>query len=898
MTVAPRLHGLWRNLVRRRAVEHDLDDELRDYLERLTEEKIHAGLSPDAARRAARLEMGGVERVKEDVRDSRLGAAIDALARDVRQSVRSLRRAPLFTAVAVLTLALGLGANTAIFSVIDAMLLRPLPGVREPDRLVAFQRVQPTDIFDNFGYPDYLDYRDRARTLSGVAAYSSSTLNLGANSAERIRGNLVTGNYFATLGVHAAVGRLIQPADDGAPGATPVVVLSDDLWRDTFGGDRSVIGSTVTLDGYPYTVIGIAPRGFRGTTTGVATQLWIPMSMQPLAMPTMSKGALQERAWGFLVIFGRLKPGVSMAQAEADLRGIARQLELAYPQTNSGRTVSLVRGLGMFPDDRAEMHRMLTLLLGAVSLLLLIACTNVAGLLLVRASVRQREMAARLALGAGRARLVRQLLTEGVLLASMAGALGLAMAFTIARFATAVLPTSPELGQLDITLDGRVLAFTLAATVVTGVILSMLPALRASQVDPMTVLKEGTPGSGRRRSLAQRLLVVTQVATAVVLLTSASVVLSTLHRLLTSDPGFATRDVAMASVDLVSQGYTEARGRAFVRELLQRLAATPGIRSAALARRAPPGDGGSRVSIFHPGEEPPQAELRGREFELGLRVDLNQVSPGYFRTVGIRLTRGRDFTPHDDPNAPRVVIVNEQLAQRFWPGEDPIGKLLSQPSLVGPPNAPLEVIGVVANHRAGSLAIEPSLLMYIPVLQRYDGRAVIVAASGDPASAIDVIRRTVASLDRTLPVYSAQTMQQHLAQELWEQRAVASWIGAFGVLAVVLSGLGLYGVVAQSVAQRTRELSIRVALGAEPSRLTHFVVGEGMRLVAAGFVLGVPSAVLATRVVRASVSSPTHANPVWMIAGVAVLVVVMLVASYLPARRAARANPVDALRCE
>lgn len=898
MTVASRMHSLWRNLVRRKAVEHDLDDELRDYLDRLTEEKMHAGLSPAAARRAALLEIGGVERVKEDVRDSRLGAAVDTLARDVRQSVRSLRRAPLFTAVAVLTLALGLGANTAIFSVIDAMLLRPLPGVREPDRLVAFERVQPTDVFDNFGYPDYLDYRDRARTLSGVAAYTGSILNFGTGTAERIRGNLVTGNYFTTLGVHAAAGRLIQPADDGALGATPVAVLNYDFWQDAFGGDSRVIGSAVTLDGYPYTVIGIAPRGFRGATTGLATQIWIPMSMQPLAMPTMSTGALQERAWGFLVIFGRLKPGVSMAQAEADLRGIARQLELAYPQTNSGRTVSLVRGLGMFPDDRAEIHGMLMLLLGAVSLLLLIACTNVAGLLLVRASVRQREMAARLALGAGRARLVRQLLTEGVLLASTAGALGLAMAYTIAHLATAVLPVSPGLRQVDVTLDGRVLAFTLAATVVTGVVLSAIPALRVSRVDPMTVLKEGTPGSGRRRSLAQRLLVVTQVATAVVLLTSASAVLSTLHRLLTLDPGFATRDVAMASVDLVSQGYTEARGQVFIRELLQRLAATPGIRSVALARRVPPDDGGSRVSIFHPGEEPPQAELRGHEFELGLRVDLNQVSPGYFRTVGIPLARGRDFTPRDDANAPRVVIINEQLAQRFWPGEDPIGKMLSQPSLVGPPNAPLEVIGVAANHRAGSLAVEPSLLMYLPVMQRYDGRATIVAASSDPTSAIDIIRRTVASLDRTLPVFSAQTMRQHLAQELWEQRAAASWIGAFGVLAVILSGLGLYGVVAQSVTQRTRELSIRVALGAEPSRLAHFVVSEGMRLAVAGAVVGVPGAVLAMRVVRGSITGASGASPPWIIAVISLLGAVMWIACYLPARRAARANPVDALRCE
>ncbi|HEX5439011.1 MAG TPA: ABC transporter permease [Gemmatimonadaceae bacterium] len=898
MSVRSRARGLSRRLFHRAAVERELDDELRDYIERLAEEKVRAGMGPAAAHRAARLEMGGMQQVRERVRDSRTGATLESIARDVRLAARALRRTPLFTTVAILTLALGLGANTAIFSVIDAALLRPLPGVRNPGQLVAFERVQPTDVFDNFGYPDYRDFRDRTHTLSAVAAYSSSTLNFGTGTAERIRGTLVTGNYFGTLGVHAALGRVIQPADDGAPGAAPVAVLSDDFWRHAFGGDRRIIGGTILLDGYPYTVIGIAPRGFRGTTTGLATQVWVPMSMEPLAMPSMSRGALDERAWGWIVIFGRLKPRVSMMRAEADMRGVARQLELAYPQTNKGRTVALVRGLGMFPDDRAEIQGMLTLLLGAVSLLLLIACTNVAGLLLVRASVRQREMAARLALGAGRLRLVRQLLTEGALLASMAGALGLAMAFMVARFATAVLPTSPVLQQIDVSLDGRVLAFTLAATVLTGVVLSVVPALRVSHVDPMTVLKEGTPASGRRRSLAQRLLVITQVATSVVLLISASVVLSTLHRLLTSDPGFATRDVAFASVDLVSQGYSEAHGRSFLSEALRRLDATRGVRAATVAQRVPPDDARSRVAIFHPGEEPPQAELRGRFFELGLHVGLNQVAPGYLHTVGIPLTRGRDFTAQDGPNAPAVVIINEALAQRFWPGEDPIGKLLSEPSLVGPPNAPLRVIGVAANHRAGSLALQPALLMYEPLWQRYDGRATIIVASSDPGSAVGIIRRTVAALDPTLPIFAAQTMRQHLAQELWEQRAVANWIGAFGVLAVVLAGLGLYGVVAQSVTQRMRELSIRLALGAEPSRIASFVVRDGMRLAAAGFVLGIPGAIVATRAVRASVIGSTAASPLWMVAGVAVLAVVILVACYLPARRAARANPVDALRCE
>jgi predicted permease len=743
------------------------------------------------------------------------------------------------------------------------------------------------------GYPDYRDYRDRSQSLAGLAAHSGVALSFNSGTPERLLGDLVTGNYFDVLGVRPAAGRLLVEDDDAA------AVIGYGLWERKFGGSASAIGAKIELNGYPFTVVGVTEKGFRGTIVSLPFEVWAPLRTQPRLLARLSSGIMENRNAGWLELFGRLKAGVDVRQADAEIRTIATQLAHAYPSSNGKRTAALAAGVGMYPDDRSEVSGLLALLSGAVALLLAIACANVAGMLLLRAMGRTREIAIRLATGATRQRILSQLLTEGLVLALIAGTIGVVLAaWSTQAILAASQGTAPSLiRHAGAEINGTVLAFTLLATVATGLLVALAPAMQSLKVDLTNSLKSGLPGSGVRSTRLRSVLVAGQVALSLVLLSGAGLLFSGLYRIVTADPGFDATDTAMAAGDLTLEQYSEERGLAFYRELLGRLGAMPGVVSASLALSVPPTEWPGATSIFHPGQEPAPEELQGHEFELGLRVNINHISPNYFRTLRISLLAGRDFTDSDRAGAPGVVIVSNKLAEKMWPGENPIGERIAYPRWEGPRRPPFEVIGVAQDVRHLALTSAAPLLLYVPIAQEYDGRArVVVRTTPGNQSGIAMIQRAVAATDKSMAVFDAQTGAQHSADSLWQQRMAATWIGAFSLMALLAAVVGLYAVIAQSVAQRTREVGIRMALGANSRSVAALVIKQGMLLALAGILVGVPVSVGFTGLVRRYLAGIEGESTLALAAISMLLVLVMLGACWIPARRAMRIDPMEALR--
>ena len=821
------------------------------------------------------------------------------LLQDLKYGLRMLAKSPGFTSVAVLTLALGIGATTAIFSLISAVLLRPLPVVRSPQQLVMLERIQKGFTGDDFSYPDYLDYRDHNRTLEGLLADSSAALSFSNGATERILGSLISGNYFSVLGVQPALGRLIEPRDVQVLGEAPVAILSYAFWQRAFGADPAVIGRAIHLNGHTFTVVGVAAAGFGGTRIGMAFDVWLPITMHPQATPRMSSDSLQNRAWGWIEILGRLKPGVSPEMAQADLNVIAGWLARAYPSTNATRRVGVLRHVGIDSDDRASIASALGLLMVVVCLLLLIACSNVANLLLARAAGRRREIAIRLALGSGRGRMVRQLLTEGLLLAILAGAGGLLLAPWLAKVAIALQERAFGLRQLDISLDAHVLAFTLLVSIATGVGVGLAPAGRAWRRDVVSDLKDGAPTSSGRRSSLQSSLVVAQVALSLVLLVAAGLAVRTLEKVLGADPGFETGDRLLVSLDLATQGYSETSGRAFYDQLLDRARALPGVQAVSFAGSIPPEEWPGALSVFYEGQAPPLDVLRGREFELGLRANIDLIAPDYFHTLGISMLAGRDFTARDRTDSPRVAIISEALAHRLWPGKNAVGKRLEVPFVNDVPRPPVEIVGVARDTLHRSLVAAPPPMLYLPRAQDYDPRTTLVIHTAEsPGALLREVRREIAALDKNVPIVGAQTLAQHVADSLWQQRLAAGLIGLFGVLALTLAAIGLYGVVSESAAQRTREIGIRVTLGAERADILNLVLGQGLRLMILGVIVGLAVSMISTRTMRGMLHGVSAHDPLTLALTCMVLAVAALVASYIPARRATKIDPIVALRYE
>ena len=853
-------------------------------------------MTPSMARRTALVETGGVERVKEATRDAWIGNALATSTREVRYALRSLRRSPAFVAIAVATLAIGIGGATAVFSVINASLLRPLQAVADPDRLVSVERVLPDKTLDDVSYPDYLDIRAQTTTLSGLAAYNGTSMALEDRAgSSRAWVSYVSDNFFSVLGVRPHLGRFINPSDMTPSGTNPVVVLGYDLWRTRFGADSAAIGSTLKLSGMVLTIIGVAPPGFIGAMKLHHMELWQPLTLIPQAAQIGEDAFLKSRRTGWFRLIGRLAPAKTADDAQRDLSLLSTRLATEYSE-NRGRGIRVFTGTGMLEDERITASRMPRLLAMAVALLLLIAGANVANLSLVRATAKRRELATRLALGASRASLVRHLSIEGAVLAAGATVLGTLIAQALVRSAS-IVGTIGAVSPADVQPDARVLGVSIAIAVLTAMLVSVFPGLQVSRTQVGLVMKDGS-GGAVRRSRGQRGLVVVQVAASLVLLASAAMIFSAFQRALTADLGFEPRGLTYGFVDVKSAGYDSTRLTAFYQEFLDRARAEPSVAGAALTSILPPAPWATTTSVFRRGEEPPPGERTVSDVVAGFRAYPEDVSPGLFDVMRIPIVFGRAFTASDDERSAPVVIVNRRLANAMWPNSNPIGQFLSWPSRTAVPRPPMQVVGVVGDTRHVSVTSPMSLVMYVPLAQHPTNNVVLmVRGRGDPTQGVASFRRIVAAIDpRVLP--REGMILDRIDEQVRPQRTASAWVGVFGVIALLLAAIGLYGVVAQGVLQRTRELAVRSALGATPRSLLALVLREGMRLAASGAVVGAFAATLALQILKNLFEGMVSTDAVAAVAAAAVLGVAMLAASYLPARRAARLNPVDALRCD
>jgi predicted permease len=817
---------------------------------------------------------------------------VRTLLKDLRFGVRALWKSPGFTLVAVASLALGIGANTAIFSLVNTVLLRPLPA-RDPSRLVSVSVLGKDDTMLAFSYPTYRDYRERSGdALSGIFAERLGPMSLSRDgNNQRVWGYLVTGNYFEVLGVNAERGRALTSDDDRAPLASPVAVLSHGSWVRRFGADPSVVGKDIVLNGHPFRVVGVMPEGFVGAEVVYTPEVWVPMTMQEWMEP--GNAWLERRTTQNIFAVGRLKDGVTREQAEASLNMLAKRLGEEYPDTNEGQRIALVPPGFIVPQLRGAVVGFAAVLMAAVALVLLIACVNLANLLLARASSRRKEIAIRLAMGASRWRVVRQLLTESLLLSLAGGVLGLLLAMWILDLVAAYRPPIDVPLWIDVNVDARVMAFTLAASVLTALLFGLMPALQSARADLVPALKDAGAVAGRTRTRLRSALVVAQVMLSLVVLVAAGLVVRALGKLQTVSPGFEVEHGLVASFDLGLQNYDEARGQDFERRLVERVRALPGVKAASLTDLMP-------LSLNYSSSD---VHVEGQQLGRGANAPISMVATveqDYFKAMNIPLVSGRAFSEADKEDSTKVVIVNETLARRFFPGEDPaqgaIGRRISFQSDTGPW---LEIAGVARDGKYWTLGEAPQLFVYSPLSQSYSQTATLVVRSeGDPRSLANSIRAEVAQLDPALPLFDVKTMEEHMGVSLFPARVAASLLGGFGLLALLLAAMGVYGVVSYSVAQRTREIGIRLALGARARDVLRLVAGRGMLLVGAGLAAGLAVALMLTHFMEGVLYGVSATDALTFTLVVLTLAAVALLACLVPARRATKVDPMVALRHE
>jgi predicted permease len=818
---------------------------------------------------------------------------MDTLLQNIRYAVRSLAKTPGFTVVAILTLALGIGANSSVFTLVNAALFRPVPAPH-PERLVWLtgtresQHPRAISFRRQFSYPEVRDYEAQLTRFAALAAYQDIPLALGSGGEpERVTGLIVSGAYFGVLELRPVIGRTFSAADN-APGAAPVVILSHRLWQRRFGGSRDLVGRTILLNGRPFTVIGVAPEGFIGIDLGAPADLWVPLATAAISMPDGAR-VLEQRNANWLRVIARLKPGATLEQANAEVRTVAARLAAASPEALEGASAgAMPLSGGLDPANRQEAVPIFVMLMAVPVLVLLIACANVANLMLARAAARRREVGIRLALGATRWRLFTQLLTESLVLTVCAGAAGLLVSFWLNDLLIAVSHLPPEVA-VALTPDVRVLVFTAVVALATGLLFGLVPAFGASRPDLVPTLKGEGGGLGRqvRRSRLVAGFVVAQVALSLVLLITAGLFLRTLDKALRVDPGVETAHAVAVSFDLRLQGYDAAREGTFYTMLLERVRHLPGVTAASLASPMPLG---SRLI-----SSPVAAEGPGQD-DVNVQASFAAVWPEYFTAVGTPLLQGRDFTTRDGAGAPFVAVVNETLARRLWPDQDPIGKRLR----FGGDEAFLEVVGVARDGKYHELTESPRAFLYVPERQRADlsDITLLVRTAGDPRPLVPALSDAIHTLDRSLPLFEVLTLEDALQQRLDKERGASSVLGVFGGLALLLAALGLYGVMAYAVAQRTREVGVRMALGAARLQVLRQFVGEGVRLAAVGLVIGLVIAAALTRVIAQFLYGITPTDVLTFALCAAVLGSVAAVASFIPARRAAQVDPMVALRYE
>jgi predicted permease len=877
MPMLSRMTSFLRNTFVKRRDDRELDDEMRSYVDLLAEEKMREGMKPDEARRTARIELGGVEQIKEDVREVRAGAWLDSLFQDLRYGARMLRKNPGFTAIAVLTLALGIGANTAMFSVIDAVLIRPLP-YKNPARLVL---VWESEAGDNApDPPTFLAFQRQNHVFEQMAGSRVSGFNLtGAERPERIAGADVTPDFFSLLGVNPLLGRTFSAGDaNGRP-----VILSYALWQRMFAGNPDAVGHQLTLDGEIYIISGIMPASFQYPD---GAEAWV---LSPFAVPRdvlrPTEDPSQEEGHHYFETIARLKPGVTLKQAQADLDVIAKQIQTkdSEPASRSGIVLDTLR------DDRVgDVRPALLVLFGAVGLVLLIACANVANLFLARGLKRQREMSLRMALGAGRRRIFQQLILEGLLLVACGGLLGFGVA--LAGFAPLVSLMPPDLRDLvHLQIDSRILLFTILASVATGILFGLAPAFGTVARNLNDALKEGARNSSEDRghNRLRQLLVVSEMSLALVLLVGAGLLIRSYSRLQAVEQGFNPHNVLTAQIALPQSVYPNPAQRvAFLDNLLSRLKNLPGVSFAAADTRLPMNSGGSARSVI--------AEGRTRQAQ-DASPDYSVVTPDFFSALQIPLLTGRAITESDTLTSPTVAVVNQSMARYFWPGQDPIGKRFQ---IDGATNW-LEVVGVVRDVHQHSLSDKPRPAFFVPYPQDpWASITIIVRTISTPESLISAVQQTVTSIDSNQPLYRVRTLDTIVFLSVAEKRFNMMLLETFAAIALLLAAIGIYGVISYSVAQRTGEIGIRMALGAQRSDVLRLVVGQGVKLAALGIAVGVASAFAFTRLMASLLFGVRVYDPIAFASAAAILLLVAIAACYVPARRAIAVDPMVALRYE
>lgn len=810
-----------------------------------------------------------------------------SLLKDLRLAGRLITKSPLFTTVVVLTMAIAIGLNTTVFAAIEGLLLRPLPGTTAPDRVAQLYRTAPGLPWGSNSIPHYQDVRERGTDVfSGVAAWTFSSFSLSAgDQPQRLMGQIVSANYFSTLGVRPSLGRFFLPSEDIGRGAHPVVVLGDGGWRRLFGADPGIIGRTITLNGRAMEVVGIAPPDFRGVMPFVDPVAFVPL-MQLGEVQPERVGSFENRGNNFMNVIARLKDGVTPQQASARLAAINAELTTTYPDlyAKSGTTLIMQSDAGLHPSLRSAQVGLSAVILGVVGILLLLACVNVSNLFLARARDRAREMAVRLAIGASRRQLLRQLMVESLVFALLSGAVGVAVAVLGIRLGNTIsLPM--EVGfRPDLQLNGTVLAFTVVVTLVAGILFGLAPALQATSPSLVPALKGEAP-AGESRSRVKRGLIVAQMALSIILLTGAGLFVSNLRTATQLDVGFKIDGAVTAGVDPGLQGYNRARTDAFYNSLFERLRQTPGVTAVGMITDLPLGLSNSDSRVEIPGYAPAEGE--------GMNVQYARISPGYFDAMGITLTAGRPFSTRDDSAAAPVIIINQRFADRFWPGQDAVGRTFRTHGRL------FTIVGVVPTGKYRSLGEEAQAFMFMARDQSWSSEMqVVVRSSMDPASAIAALRSEIRALDAQMPVVNLQPLATHLGTALLPARIAGAALGLFGVIGLLLAAIGMYGVMAHTVGQQTREIGIRMALGSTGNAVIRRVMGQGLRQVLLGCAIGVVCAGGAYAVIRGVLYGSGSMTIASFLVAPVVLISVATLALFIPARRASRIDAQIALRAD
>jgi len=873
-----------RSFFRPHQVDREMKEELREHLDQQIEENVAKGMSPEEARRTALLAIGGLAQIEQQCRDARGASLLEDLVQDLGYGFRQLCRNPGFSALAVLCLTLGIGANAAVFSWLEGILFRPYPAVAHQERLFAVAGTVEGKRMDDLSWPDFLDLR-RDCTLCDdalVTSITGSTLNIG-DHAEVTTGSVVSANYFDALGVHPLLGRGFEPGEDVGSGSHPVVVISYQLWRTRFKADPQIIGKAQRLNNVPHTIIGVAPEGFYGTFVGRAIQFWVPASMQE----TFASGGykLEDRGARWIESYVRLKPGVSQAQAQQQISAIAARLQTSYPATDRGRGIR-IWPLWQTPFNHARtMGPTLEVMAVVVAFVLLIACANVGNLLLVRSFVRRHEMSVRLAIGASRTRLLQQLLTEGLILSALGTAGGLVTAYWCRHLLVKLLPAGKTM-YLPGTIDTHVIGLSAGISLVVTLIIGLVPAFEARHLDLSGPLKaeSGAVVGARSRTWIRSGLVIFQVGLSFILVVGAALLLESLERIRTTSPGFSTTSVTVTGVSLVAAGYDVPRAETFQNELIDRIHALPGIESAAFAAVTPLG------YISYP-SSPIVVDGYQHSPDEQPEVEYNQVGPGYLATLGIPLLSGREFTRTDDENAPRVAIVNRSMMARYWRGQDPIGRRLQVKGRW------VRVVGVAADSKYESMGEIAKPFFYVSLRQDFVREPKLnLRTTRSPESTLAAVLREVHGLDQNLALYEMITLQEQVNRANSQQQVAVTLVSTLGGLALLLAAVGLYGVMSYSVAQSTRELGVRMALGAGAANLLRLVILRGLRLTAGGVLSGAIAALALTRLLGQLLYQVSPHDPLGFGSALAVTTITTIAACLLPAWRASRTDPARVLR--